>query len=192
MTVLDDALATELFTERLFLRVPQIEDGPRIAALIGNWAVVRMLDSVPYPYPENGAEDWLAELHPKVKAGQALVLGLFERDNRDAGLIGCAGVEQEEQHRDISLGFWLGEPYWGRGYMTEAAAALIKHAFAALGLERIVSGHLPENLASAAILRKLGFREFGREERWSKSRKCQIEMILLELARGDFRLPRAA
>ena len=54
------------------------------------------------------------------------------------------------------LGYWLGEPYWNRGYASEAATALRDYAFEALKLERIVAGHYADNHASGRMLTKLG------------------------------------
>ena len=57
----------------------------------------------------------------------------------------------------IELGFWIGKPYWGRGYATEAARALVGYAFDKLGLTQIVAGAFRENRASRRVLEKVGF-----------------------------------
>lgn len=179
-------LAIELKTERLTLRVPGEADAASIERLIGDWDVAQMLGRVPHPYPEGGALEWMAELRPKVAEGKALILGLVEKDRPEAGAIGCVGLEPREGWDQLELGYWLGKPYWGRGYMTEAAKALVDHGFGAMALDRIGSGHLPENLASRSVLTKLGFRDVGEEQRWSRPRNCETTVTLMMLERRDY------
>ncbi len=179
-------LATLIETDRLILRVPGEVDAAGIERLIGDWDVTRMLGRVPYPYPEGGALEWIAELHPKIADGEVLNLALIERANPAAGVIGCVGLEAREGKDEFELGYWLGMPFWGRGYMTEAARALVDHGFRAMGLARIVSGHLPENLGSRAVLSKLGFRDSGHEQRWSRPRNCETTVLLMMLERQDY------
>jgi [ribosomal protein S5]-alanine N-acetyltransferase len=60
------------------------------------------------------------------------------------------------------MGYWIGVPYWGRGYCTEAAGALLAHAFGPLGLHRVHATHLTRNPASGRVMQKLGMRHEGR------------------------------
>ncbi len=179
-------LTVELQTERLTLRLPEEADAASIARLIGDWDVTQMLGRVPYPYPEGGALDWIAELRPKVVAGESLNLVLVEKGSSEALAIGSVGLDTREGWDQLELGYWLGKPYWGRGYMTEAAKALVDHGFGAMGLDRIGSGHLPENLASRKVLTKLGFRDAGTEQRWSRPRNCETTVTLMMLERRDY------
>ena len=178
--------AIELETERLTLRLPGEADAASIERLIGDWDVAQMLGRVPYPYPEGGALDWIAELRPKVAAGEALNLVLIEKARPETGAIGSVGLDTREGWEQLELGYWLGKPYWGRGYMTEAAKALVDHAFGAMDLDRIGSGHLPENLASRSVLTKLGFCDVGEEQRWSRPRNCETTVTLMMLERRDY------
>lgn len=183
MKTQDNALATELSTERLHLRVPQAADAPRIAALIGDWEVARMLGTVPYPYPEDGGLDWVAKLHPKILSGSAAVFALVRRTMSDEGMIGCVGLEQREGKDAPDLGYWLGRPYWGCGLMTEAAAAVVAYGFQVFSNDRVLARHLPENEASGRVLAKLGFKAIGNERRWSRPLNCENTVTLLELRR---------
>ncbi len=67
----------------------------------------------------------------------------------------------ESDHRHAELGYWIGVPYWGNGYATEAATAMVKYGFGTLGLHRIFAGHFTNNPASAGVLRKIGMRHEG-------------------------------
>jgi len=71
-------------------------------------------------------------------------------------------VRIEPDHRRAELGYWVGVPYWGNGYATEAARAVVKYGFGTLGLHRIFASHFANNPASARVLRKIGMRYEGR------------------------------
>jgi RimJ/RimL family protein N-acetyltransferase len=72
------------------------------------------------------------------------------------------GLHIEAAHARAELGFWIGVPYWGRGYATEAARAVVKYAFETRKLHRIYASHFRDNLASKRVLLKLGMRYEGR------------------------------
>jgi len=78
----------------------------------------------------------------------------------DSGdFVGCCGLKPHHVEPDLyEFGFHLRFDFWGRGYATEAGAAVLSHARDALGLARLVAGHHPENHASKRVLEKLGFR----------------------------------
>jgi ribosomal-protein-alanine N-acetyltransferase len=168
----------ELKTDRLRLRRHEEADIPRIVALIGDYDVVKMLSKAPYPYTEEHARDWLGRLRADPNRL------IWAMDNGE-GLIGTIGLHQEDGG-DYEIGYWLGKPYWGLGYMTEAARAVVDFTFGPLGLERLLSGHYVENDASGNVLRKLGFVYTHDEELFSLARggkaPCR-KMVLLRPAR---------
>lgn len=76
--------------------------------------------------------------------------------------VGAVGVFWASQpNRTMELGYWLGEPFWGRGYTAEACRAVLDHAFATYAPTRIQARVIAGNDASARVLAKLGFREEG-------------------------------
>ena len=100
------------------------------------------------------------------ESGTSLNLGI-ERAS-DGALIGnCALFDFHEASRRAQIGYCLGRPYWGAGYMQEALGALLDHAFSFLGLHRLEADIDPRNSASATLLERLGFtREGFLRERW--------------------------
>jgi RimJ/RimL family protein N-acetyltransferase len=71
------------------------------------------------------------------------------------------GLRIEADHGRAELGYWIGVPYWGNGYATEASRTLVKYGFETLGLHRIFASHVVRNSASARVLRKIGMRHEG-------------------------------
>ncbi len=142
-------ISMEIRTARLVLRAPELADAGRISLLAGDYDVASMTGTIPHPYNEPEAAKWIAS----VRAGEEGVVFAVLFDGQ---VIGCAGYRQmDELHAE--LGYWIGKPYWGCGYATEAAAALIEHGFEVDGLAYLTAGHFADNPASARVIEKLGF-----------------------------------
>ncbi len=171
-------MRAQMTTDRLTLRWLIPDDAQRLTELASNWNVARMLARLPYPYPENGAEDWLAT-HADMRTrghGSPYAITL-------AGtLIGVVGVERMDDGR-VELGYWLGEPYWGHSYATEAAKAATHIGFADLGVGTLTSGHFEENAASGRVLQKCGFRYTGTSMRPCLARGEDMASVDLAMTR---------
>ena len=88
---------------------------------------------------------------------------LWGIERRDGELIGCIELRPESEPPGASVGFWIGKPFWGNGYATEAARAVIDHAFDDLGCEALHAGARVSNPASRRVLEKCGFEWTGVE-----------------------------
>lgn len=144
-----------LETPRLVLRPLALSDAPRIQALFPNPNVVRLLAAaIPWPYPEDGAVEFLRRILPKVEAGEEYDWALLLKGREDEGLIGLIGLypTSDEDHR----GFWLGEPYWGQGLMREAASRVNDFAFDDLGMTELLLNNAEPNLVSHRLKESAG------------------------------------
>ena len=151
-----------LKTERLRIRPYSEADIPELLPLIGTKEVAATTLRIAHPYTEQDARDFLALANEPGKLWLAITL-------RDAGRqIGGIGLRLDEQHQHAELGYWLGAPYWGKGYATEAAHEMLRYGFEDLKLHRIFATHFKHNPASGNILKKLGMRYEG----------CQREHLL--------------
>ena len=142
-----------LETERLLLRPFRAEDAPAVHAHCGNWNIARMLTRVPHPYRRDLAESWI-ESHAKDWRSGAEITFCIELDGEAVGAVGLRRTEG----RTYEIGYWLGEPWWGKGFATEAARGAMRFAFEELGAEKLSSGHFLDNPASGRVLEKCGFR----------------------------------
>lgn len=158
-------------TRRLELRPLTARHAARIAELAGDFEVARMTARIPHPYSVADAADWLATLEPS-----EIVRGIF----LGRTLVGACGYTRAA-NASAEIGYWIGKPYWGRGYATEAAAALVVHAFECAGLSRLTCGHLVDNPASARVIAKLGFRRFGFDRVWCEARGMWMPALRYEL-----------
>ena len=147
--------APTLGTGRLTLRPYREADIAELLPLIGTREVAATTLRIAHPYTENDARAFLELTQDPDKIWLAITL----RD--DGRQIGGVGLRLDEQHQHAELGYWLGVPYWGKGYATEAAREMLRYGFEDLGLHRIFASHFKHNPASGRILRKLGMRHEG-------------------------------
>jgi RimJ/RimL family protein N-acetyltransferase len=147
-------------TARLVLRPPRLSDAERLFALFANWDVVRWLSAPPWPYTLEDAREFIAT---RSRPDPDFITAAITLDDELIGAIDAiikpASAIQRE--RGYCLGYWLGQPYWGHGYMSEAARGFIAHVFAMIADDTLYSGAFTDNAASLRIQDKLGFRRDG-------------------------------
>lgn len=146
----------QLRTERLLLRAYEEFDVPKIVPSLGAWEVVVNTLRVPYPYTEHDAREYVkAGLNQEVQTR----FGIF--DLQTGELYGGISLMPEEQHQRAEIGYWIAQPYWGKGYATEAARVIVRYGFETLKLNRIYAGVFEGNSSSVHVLEKLGFQYEG-------------------------------
>jgi RimJ/RimL family protein N-acetyltransferase len=166
-------------TKRLTLRPLKDEDAKAIAVLAGDWDIARMTSRIPYPYSEALAHQWISGL----ETGE-FVRGIVLEDE----LIGVIGYLPGDDG-SAEIGYWIGKPWWGRGYATEAAEALIRYCFRRVRLGRVICAHFVDNPASARVIAKLGFRLVGPGKAWCDARRREVETLKYERLRPTMVLP---
>jgi RimJ/RimL family protein N-acetyltransferase len=167
-------------TERLLLRPGWAEDAPALAAAIADEMIVRNLATAPWPYGLRDAEAFLAQARDPALPSFLI----FERTDGAPNLVGSCGLGRRPSGA-VELGYWIGRSYWGRGYATEAATALIDIA-RTLGFTRLEGSHFLDNPASGRVLEKLGFEPLGiTAPRLSCARGAEAQARLLRLTLAD-------
>jgi ribosomal-protein-alanine N-acetyltransferase len=141
-----------------FLRDWQEEDAPALAKYADNRNIWRCLrDGFPHPYRLDHAREYIR----RVNAASPLSVFAIATGTEAVGSIGLM-LGQDVHRYTAELGYWLAEPYWGRGIVTLAVGAMVEYAFGELGLQRVHAEPYAPNLASARVLEKAGFRLEGR------------------------------
>ncbi len=148
----DDVFRLE--TRRLWLRWPRAADAPDLSELAGDWEVARLTATLPHPYCVEDAETFVHVSREDAARGEALRLVLTDK-GFPRTLLGVIGVEMGDG--GPQLGYWLGRPFWGRGYASEAAAAMTDAFFRVTGEDQLGAMVLAENAASRSVLENLGF-----------------------------------
>jgi RimJ/RimL family protein N-acetyltransferase len=167
-------------TDRLLLRPGWAEDAPALAAAIADERIVRNLATAPWPFRLRDAEAFLASPRDPVLPSFLV----FERTDGAPRLVGSCGLGRRPSGA-VEMGYWIARPHWGRGFATEACAALIDIA-RTLGLPRLEASHFLDNPASARVLEKLGFQAIGiTAPRMSCARGTEAQARLLRLVLED-------
>lgn len=148
-----DSLPGRIATRRLVLRAPIRGDVPDLVKLADNKAIADRLARLPSPYTRADAIGFVEIFAQRPdERPYAITLG-----DKFIGVVGFTFTEG----RPAELGYWLGEPYWGQGVMTEAARALVEAAHRTQHFELIAARALADNAASLHVLEKLGFKCVG-------------------------------
>jgi 8-oxo-dGTP diphosphatase len=150
-----------LSTERLTLRPLVPADAEALHRLVNDWEVTRNLALVPFPYPRSLADEWIESTRRELADGTAFHLAITGREGANEILVGIVGLRIDAKSRAGRLGYWVGRRFWGHGVATEAAGRLARWALANLDINRIGAQVIADNPASAAVLRKIGFRQTG-------------------------------
>jgi [ribosomal protein S5]-alanine N-acetyltransferase len=148
-----------LETERLKLRGFQLEDASEFERLIVPKEVTDGTLSFPHPVPEGWGIERIDRMTARLESGEHIEFAICARDS--GKLIGGIGLGITARHKRGGLGYWLGVDFWGKGFATEAARAVLTYGFQTLELHRIEAGHYPRNPASGRVLEKIGMQREG-------------------------------
>ncbi|MCW2308822.1 GNAT family N-acetyltransferase [Rhodobium gokarnense] len=169
-------MAIALESRRLVLRRPEPDDIGRMVDLLGDFEVSKMLSRVPHPYRPEDAASWIDALpHDGDPTGAEFAI------DAGAGLIGGIGFTSEDGHP--VLGYWLGRPYWRRGYMSEAVERVLDWLFCRGDHDVVRSGVFSGNTASLRIQEKNGFEIIGRNTVHCLARGLDLPHINTEVTR---------
>jgi len=151
--------APVLRTARLVLRAPRRSDARSYAALAGDRRVATNTAHIPTPCSVEEAQQWIVT-QALQRPDFVITIG--------GELIGACSLDGRDRTPD--LWYWIGVPFWGRGYATEAVRGLIAHAFGDLGHRVLSASSRVSNPASRRVLDKSGFR-------WTGVGLCRIRAL---------------
>lgn len=144
----------QIRTPRLLLRPYADADAPEVQRLAGDRRVADTTSTIPHPYPDGIAEMWIATHEAAWTSGRAAVFAITTLEG--GRLVGTVGLTINPGLRSAELGYWIGVPFWGCGYATEASRAIIDFGFTVFALERIHAHHFERNPASGRVMLKAG------------------------------------
>ena len=169
-----------LQTKRLTLRPFSLDDAAEVQRLVGDRLIADTTLSIPHPYKDGMAEEWISQHHPHFAQGKGVTFAVIRK--ADGSLVGAVGLMGMAPGHQAELGYWVGRSYWNQGFCTEAAEAVLGYAFSKLGLIRIHCCHLSRNAASGRVMRKLGMQHEGSRrshlKKWDKFEDLELYGIL--------------
>ncbi|HXS07363.1 MAG TPA: GNAT family N-acetyltransferase [Rhizomicrobium sp.] len=175
-----------LESERLILRPPRPTDIQAMTVWLGDFSVSRNLAKVPHPYSEGDAEEFVNRNARHGDGHHNFVIA------RKADGIFLGGIGLNLGDTGYEFGYWLGKPFWGQGFASEAARGLVKFAFDRLDAPTVWAGWFHDNPASGNVLMKLGARHNGSRMRDCLARGHKVLCHEMLLTREAFLLKKAA
>lgn len=148
-----------LTSNRLILRPFALTDAKDVQRLVGDRAIAETTLNIPHPYENGMAEEWISIHAKNFDEDKLLNLAITIKDTNE--LIGAIGLVVKMEFDRAEVGYWIGKPFWGKGYCTEAAFTLLHYGFSVMQLNRIYSTHFIENPASGRVMEKLGMKKEG-------------------------------
>lgn len=144
----------ELITQRLRLGELSARDIPNIVLYAGNPKIAATTLNLPHPYDEKDAVFWLNTAYQGFKNGHQHVFGIYLKVTNE--LIGGMGLHLNHTHENAEVGYWIAEPFWNKGYCSEALQQILNYGFNKLKLHKIYARHLIGNPASGKVMIKNG------------------------------------
>ncbi len=172
-----------LETDRLVLRAPVAGDARQLANIANVREIAEKLGTMPHPYGLADARKFIARVGD-MPAG-ASIFAVCRAVEPDL-LIGVCGYGPAHGLPDgaapeTDFGYWLGLEYWGRGYASEAARAVLTHAFCLSMVDQVTTDYQLTNPASGRVLEKLGFETIGRRRRHSLGTGGEVDTVNVRL-----------
>lgn len=172
----------QIESERLLLRALDLKDADRITELLSDKSIYLMTSRIPYPYTLDCAKEFISMLSEN---DSEIVWGIVLKESQT--FVGAIGLTIDSQNENAELGYWIGKKYWGKGYCTEAAKAVVKYAFEKFRLNKIYANHFLKNPASGRVLKKVGMTYEGRLRKHIKKDSEFIDLELYGILSDDWR-----
>ena len=154
---------------RLLLRPLEQRDIPALVRLAGAREIAATTMKFLIPTRKTTRRN-SSPAREEFRSGRSVAFAIAMSPERE--LCGVVGMHMTHAHQRAELGYWIGVPFWGRGYATEAARAVVAFGFEMLGLNRIYAHHFAGNAASGRVLEKIGMRHEGRSrqhiQKWDR------------------------
>lgn len=179
------AFEAPIVTARLRLRRLRPGDAPALHVLFSHWPIVQWLSGPRWPNGLAETETFLAGMEGERRQGREIYL-VIEHDGRPIGGIDWRMRPGSHLQAGVgpNIGYWLAQASWGKGLMSEAAAALCDHIFDVTSEGAIYSGAFAGNVVSLRVQEKIGFVEVGETMLFSNPRGLTLPHVNTLLTRA--------
>jgi RimJ/RimL family protein N-acetyltransferase len=151
-----------LATVRLTLRPLHLDDAQAMTDYLQAPGIALNLLSIKQPYTKTMAVDFIQMRAVQESMDETLTYYSFAVERQESpGLMGVVSLFTTPEHFRGGLGYWMGQPFWGGGYMTEAVGRVVQFGFEDLNLERVYAECFPENIGSAKVMLNVGMTYEG-------------------------------
>lgn len=174
----------QIETANLILGKIQVSDIPRIIEYAGNKKIANNTLNVPHPYEEKDAISWINFANQGFEEKTHFTFSMRLKSTNE--FIGGIGLNINKQFNRAELGYWMAEPFWNKGFTTEALAAILDFGFTKLELNKIFATHLIENPASGKVMIKNGMIKEGELVEHFRKEEIFKSVIQYRLTKKEF------
>ena len=160
-----------------------MEDAPLVRRYAGDPKIARVTLNVPHPYPDGGAEKWIAS-HMLDYLEQRNVV--FSVRSHDGELFGAINLHLDLKNKVGIMGYWIGVPFWNNGYCTDAARKLVQYGFEHFPLNKVFALHLAVNPASGRVMQKCGMQQEGLRRQHVIKDGVPMDIVEYSILRNEF------
>ncbi|PSV01272.1 GNAT family N-acetyltransferase [Photobacterium leiognathi] len=165
-------------SQRLILRPFTLTDAERVANLLSDQRISDMTANIPYPYSVSDAHTWIQRHSNMFLSGTGIVYAIVLKQTME--VIGTVSFPKIENGVGV-LGYWLGVPFWGNGYATEASSLLVSYMKEHRGLRQLQVTHLADNARSRSVIKKLGVTYKGNQINHMQGKEREVCVYLSTL-----------
>lgn len=146
-------------TNRLLLRQFQNSDAEAVALLCNNYSIYKNTLYLPYPYTIEDALKWIEPHHENYTANKSYEFAITDKDSGE--VYGAIALTNNKRFNNGEMAYWIGEEFWGNGFATEAAQAILQFAFDEKQYHKVFARYFKSNPASGRVMQKLGMKQEG-------------------------------
>jgi len=172
-------------TERLLLRPFSLSDAEDVERLAGDPGISDTTLNIPHPYEKGMGTEWISTHQPMFEKGELANFAVTLRNGGD--LIGAIGLIVNRRHNRAELGYWIGKPYWGKGFCTEAAESILEYGFTQLNLNRIFASYLTRNPSSGRVMEKLHMLREGLHRQHALKNGCYEDLVMHAILKEEWK-----
>lgn len=175
----------ELKSRRLRLGQLRAKDIPVIVNYANNENIARTTLNLPFPYQEKDAIFWINSAHEGFQNKWRYIFGIYLNETDE--FVGGIGIHLQKKFNRAELGYWVAEPFWGKGICTEATGLIMEFGFNELQLNKIIATHMTHNPASGKVMIKNGMVKEAELIDHYKKGDTYLSVDQYRMLRKDFR-----
>ncbi len=157
--MIDNNQNKTITTKRLVLRLFQKSDAEAVTRLCNNFNIYNNTLYLPFPYTLEDALSWIEHHLDNFNANKSYEFAITNKESGE--LYGAIALSNNQRFHNGEIAYWIGEEYWGNGYATEAAQAILQFAFNEKQYHKVYARYFRSNPASGRVIEKLGMKKEG-------------------------------
>ncbi|AMM94675.1 acetyltransferase [Peribacillus simplex] len=154
-----DNLNKTITSKRLVLRLFQKSDAVAVTKLCNNYNIYKNTLYLPYPYSIEDALSWIEHHLDNFNTNKSYEFAITDKESEE--LYGAIALSNNQKFNNGEIAYWIGEKFWGNGYATEAAQAILHFAFEEKQYHKVFARYFHSNPASGRVMQKLGLKKEG-------------------------------